>query len=82
MHLILLDKKLTFFQGMKVTYHLKATYHLTQLVCLTPLKNESKKKMNPSFFNKLFYFKYGSPNVKNNLSITQSSSHVRPTGTG
>ena len=46
MHLILLDKKLNVFQGMK------ATYHLTQLVCLTLLKNESK--MNPSFFKKLF----------------------------
>ena len=52
MHLILLDKKLNVFQGMKATYHLKATHHLTQLVCLTLLKNESK--MNPSFFNKLF----------------------------
>ena len=52
MHLILLDKKLNVFQGMKAAYHLKATYHLTQLVCLTLLKNESK--MNPSFFNKLF----------------------------
>ena len=52
MHLILLDKKLTIFQGMKATYHLNATYHLTQLVCLTLLKNKSK--MNPSFFNKLF----------------------------
>ena len=61
MHLILLDKKLNVFQGMKATYHLKATSHLTQLVCLTLLKNESK--MNPSFFNKLFFFKYGSPNL-------------------
>ena len=73
MHLILLDKKLTVSQGMKATHHLKATYHLTQLVCLTLLKNESKK-MNPCFFNKLFHFKYGSPNVKNNLSITQTFS--------
>ena len=61
MHLILLDKKLTVFQGMKATYHLKATYDLTQLFCLTLLKNESK--MN-HFFNKLFF-----SNVKNNFQL-------------
>ena len=50
MHLILLDKKLNVFQGMKATYHLKAT---SNTACLfDSLKNESK--MNPSFFNKLF----------------------------
>ena len=73
MHLILLDKKLNVFQGMKATYNLKATYHLTQLVCLTLLKNEFK--MNPSFYNKLFILNMDLLiYVKNNLSISQTFS--------
>ena len=72
MHLILLDKKLNVFQGMKATYHLKATYHITQLICLTLLKNESK--MNPSF-NKLFILNMDLLiYIKNNLSISQTFS--------
>ena len=54
MHLILLDKKLTVFQGMKATYHLKATCHLTQLEKKKKKKKkkkEQKQKNNPSFFN-------------------------------
>ena len=61
MHLILLNKKTKRFSRYE-SYISFESYISSNTACLfdSP-KNESK--MNPSFFNKLFILKYGSPNL-------------------